>query len=227
MGESSFSQSSDAERAVAAPERRGLLLWPWIALLVAFALFLFYRFNQPGAGDTDAVEDHPAIGSRIEQVQLAPLTGDGPPVRAVDLQGKVTLMNFWGPWCGPCRIEFPHIQAIEQHYRNNREFQFLSISYQPPGSDEDIGPWTAEFLAEFDANFPTYHDPGHEFLDQVRQIPGLVDFGFPTSFVLDRQGIIRGVWMGYAPGMEREIQQVIEKTLRETPAKPVAGPAKP
>ena len=48
------------------------------------------------------------------------------------------------------------------------------------------------------------------------------DIGFPTTLVLDRDTRIRGVWEGYAPGMEREIEALVEELLAEpAAAKPI------
>ena len=40
-------------------------------------------------------------------------------------------------------------------------------------------------------------------------------FGYPTTVLLDRSGIIRAVWVGYIPGSEREMETVVSKLLAE------------
>jgi thiol-disulfide isomerase/thioredoxin len=153
--------------------------------------------RRPSAGRVVVVP----VGTRLEELHLEPLTGGGSPVTAADLQGKVTLINFWGPWCPPCRQEFPHLMEIEQHFRDNDRFQFLSISCSgQSGSDEEMGPMTEEFLDEHGASFPTYRDPFQEFAKYLMKVAKLDGFVFPTSLVVDQNGVIRGMWKGYAPG---------------------------
>jgi thiol-disulfide isomerase/thioredoxin len=139
-------------------------------------------------------------------------------VTAADLEGQVTLINFWGTWCPPCRMEFPHLVEIEQHFRKDERFQLLSISCSGGrGSDEQIGPETAEFLEEHQATFATYRDPHQKFAMHLLETAKLDDFVFPTSLVVDRHGVIRGIWAGYTPGDEREIQRLIETLLLKSP----------
>jgi thiol-disulfide isomerase/thioredoxin len=212
MSGSNFSHFSDDAGSAAPAAGRGAV-WPWIVLLVVVAMLVAYLVLRPTARE-GAGDKHPAVGQRIVELRLEPLTGGGSPVSIDDLQGKVTLINFWGPWCPPCRREFPHLQELEQHFRDNPRFQFLSISCSGgPGSDEHMGPQTAEFLDEQRANFPTYRDPDQQFARHLMQVARLDDFVFPTSLVVDQQGTIRGLWLGYLPGDERQVQRLIEAIL--------------
>jgi thiol-disulfide isomerase/thioredoxin len=215
MSESRSSYFSDDESAAApAPPSGRWMVWPWIVLVVAVGLVVIYKLQRPPPERTDAGANHAAVGTQIESLSLEPLTGGGSPVTASDLQGRVTLINFWGPWCPPCRVEFPHLMEIEQHFRKNERFQFLSVSCSGgSGSDEEMGPMTAEFLKELGATFPTYRDPHQQSAKHLVQAARLDGFVFPTSVVVDESGIIRGLWQGYAPGDERQIQRVIESTL--------------
>jgi thiol-disulfide isomerase/thioredoxin len=213
MSGSRFSRSSEAESASSPPAAGRALVWPWIVLLIAVAMVFALLFLPPSPS-RQAGEKHPGVGSRVVQMKLEPLTGGGSRVTAADLKGKVTLINFWGPWCPPCRMEFPHLMEIEQHFHSNDRFQLLSISCSgQSGSDEDMAPMTAEFLEEYQASIPTYRDPHQQFIQFLIGAAKLDDFVFPTSLVVDRQGVIRGVWCGYMPGDEREIHRMIESLL--------------
>jgi hypothetical protein len=59
---------------------------------------------------------------------------------------------------------------------------------------------------------PTYYDPGDKTLDALNRVMR-VD-GFPTAVLLDRRGTIRAVWIGYMPGMETNIERLIDATLQ-------------
>ena len=218
MSGSNFSRSSESERAAAPLPEGKWPVWPWFVLLVAAAMLAAFQFSG-SSGRAGAGEDHPGVGTRITKLQLEPLTGSGSQVKVADLQGKVTLINFWGPyWCPPCSQEFPHLVEIEQHFRSNKRFQFLSIACSGgPGSGEEIGPLTAQFLEEHRAKFPTFRDPYQRFAEHLQRVAKLDGFVFPTSLVIDEKGVIRGIWAGYLPGEERQIHALLERTLRETP----------
>jgi cytochrome c biogenesis protein CcmG, thiol:disulfide interchange protein DsbE len=217
MSGSSFSRSAESESASATPAERKARVWPWLALLVVVAMALAWLILPPSEPPRSG-EKHPGASARIDEMQLEPLTGGGARVTAADLQGKVTLINFWGPWCPPCRVEFPHLMEIEQHFRKDERFQLLSISCSGgPGSDEQMGPLTAEFLEEHKATLPTYRDPHQVFARHLIDVAKLDGFVFPTSLVVDRHGVIRGVWAGYMPGDERDIHRLVESLLLKSP----------
>ena len=68
------------------------------------------------------------IGQTDIVMLLTPHILRAPDISEADLKGKVTLVNFWGPWCPACAIEFPHLVELEEHFRGDPNFQFLSIS---------------------------------------------------------------------------------------------------
>ena len=58
-------------------------------------------------------------------------------------------------------------------------------------------------------------DPGGVTREAVGRAIGFK--GFPTTLVLDRQGIIRGHWLGYEPGLETEMTALVDQLLTEKP----------
>lgn len=42
-------------------------------------------------------------------------------------KGKYILLDFWSPWCGPCRREMPNIKAVYEQYKGEK-FDVISIA---------------------------------------------------------------------------------------------------
>src|SRR5688572_173637 len=121
-----------------AEKRRGSGVWIWSSLaILAGAVFVYVLFFSPSR-ETNVGVSHPAVGKSMSRIALAPLTGTEKRVRLEDLKGKVVLINYWGTWCGPCRMEFPQLAALEKRLRGEPEFLFLSVSCgnDPDGEDE-------------------------------------------------------------------------------------------
>jgi cytochrome c biogenesis protein CcmG/thiol:disulfide interchange protein DsbE len=110
-------------------------------------------------------------------------TLDGQSVRLSDYRGQVVLLNTWATWCPPCRAEMPDLEAYyRQHGRDG--FVVLAVNNQEsPGT-------VAAFLGEHDFTFPILLDPEGVVIREYGVL------GLPTSFFIDRDGTMRGVWSG-------------------------------
>jgi cytochrome c biogenesis protein CcmG/thiol:disulfide interchange protein DsbE len=187
----------------------------FVIALIGGALLLAvitWRRQQPRMGG--AGKQHPAVGKAYLPHQFLPLTAKQP-VQEADLKGKVVLVNFWGYWCPPCRTEFPHLLDLEKSLRGNSDFRFVSVACSSdPSSDEDeLRDRTAAFLTERRADLLTYADP--EAAEQLRiaEITGENPV-YPTTLIIGRDGIIRGLWPGYREGYELEMRAVIDEALK-------------
>lgn len=183
----------------------------WLLLAAVVAGVFLYTLLRPAGRNEHAG----AIGAALERVQLAPLTGDGQPVDLQDLQGRVTVINFWGTWCPPCRAEFPHVVALGARFREHQPFQLFAVSCGSGRDAElaDLAEETAAFLRQQEYDLPTYADPNAVTRMALRNVLESASFAYPTTLVLDQSGVIRGVWVGYAPGEEREVETLVEKLL--------------
>lgn len=215
MPPADFFESNEMEQRVAAPATGARPLWPWLAVLALLGALLIWRFGgtaREGAGHTGAA--HPAVGKMVTELSLAPLTGDPPPASLDSLDGKVTLINFWGPWCGPCNLEFPHLLELVEHFRSNGDFQFISVSSnQDPRDTQGLASSTEEFLKRKNATIGTYSDPGGKTQMALVQAGQIEAFGYPTTVLVDGQRVIRGLWIGYQPGDERDMQRAVQALL--------------
>jgi thiol-disulfide isomerase/thioredoxin len=211
-------------KVVAAPDdnspRRQLVFWLVMAGVAAVVLIQLMVHPVGPAGTVGTA--HPAVGGKLISLHVEPLTGGGEDVYLEQLEGGVTVVNFWGTWCPPCRQEFPHVVALYDEYGDRAEFRLLAIC-EPSGSQLDVVALRAEtaaFLSAQHATLPTYFDPEQSLIGATQLVLGSGSFGFPTTLVLDRDTTIRGVWEGYVPGMERDIEALVEKLLDEPTAAP-------
>lgn len=127
---------------------------------------------------------------------------DGQMVSLADLRGNVVMVNFWATWCGPCRQEMPHLEALHQRYQD-LGFTLLGVNVEEDASGAD------EFLAETPVSFQILFDPGNE----VSQLYDVV--AMPSTVMIDRSGNMRFIHHGYQPGYENDYQTQIRALLRE------------
>jgi thiol-disulfide isomerase/thioredoxin len=161
--------------------------------------------------------EHPAVGKRLSELKVIALDDASKSVTLADLSGKVVLVDLWGPWCPPCRWELPHIAALGQKYRSSPGFQLLAVSsgQTRPENIDRLRKETRAFLKDAGLDLPTYLDPGFVTRRAFAEAGDLTRLSFPTTFVMDRRGVIRGVWEGYSPSVPEQIDQTIAQLLEE------------
>ncbi len=188
-------------------------------LLMFAVMFIAMRYVFfPTVPKEEVTAESTAIGKPLISIQLNPLTGDPKPILLKELKGKVSLINYWGFWCPPCREEFPHMVEIEKDFSSKPDFQFVSVSCSgnpEPGDESEIAEATTAFLKTEGATFPTYCDPWGKSKSFLAESIGAESLGYPMTVLVDREGNIAGLWMGYKPGMEKDIVEKVDKTLRE------------
>lgn len=105
--------------------------------------------------------------------------GDGSALRYEP--GAVTVINVWGSWCGPCRVE----QPILVRTANARPaIRFLGLDVQ------DNDPAARAFQKEFAVPYPSIADPSRELASRLGA------FSTPSTFVADAGGIVRAQALG-------------------------------
>jgi len=126
----------------------------------------------------------------------------GDNLKLSELRGKVILINFWASWCGPCRQEMPVLDELYRHYRS-LDFTILGVNVEQNSDD------ARSLLKDVSVSFPV-------LFDNENKVSKLYDVkGMPSTVLVDRDGNIRYVHMGYKPGTEAEYQTQIRALIRE------------
>ncbi|HET7541941.1 MAG TPA: TlpA disulfide reductase family protein [Polyangiaceae bacterium] len=154
--------------------------------------------GAPGA-KTAADAEHPLLGAAAPEFELESPNGK----QKVSLSaqaGKVVVVDFWATWCAPCKESFPAYQRLAQKFGKQLTVIGVSVDEDPAG--------IPEFAKETGAKFPLAWDDGQSTSKSYRP-PTM-----PTSFVIDRSGIVRFVHSGFHAGDERAIESEIASLLK-------------
>jgi thiol-disulfide isomerase/thioredoxin len=154
--------------------------------------------------------EHPAVGMAFPRIQWQPLVGARAPLLSSDLRGKVVLINYFGTWCPPCYLEFPQLSRLVARNVGHPDFRAVLVSCsQSEMEEEALESETEQFLRRFNVSLPVYQD--RPFCGSL-SLPSAT--GFPKTGLVDRTGIVRGLWIGYEPGWDKEMESLLQELLK-------------
>lgn len=180
-------------------------LWIMLALI---ALIIVVMVLLPSCGNNARKAASEAEATTLVQVgDKAPdfTVGmfDGSRVTLSDLRGKVVLLNFWATWCPPCREELARVQSDVIDRFAGRDFIFLPVSRGESRSTVE------SFRSQKGYEFPMG-------LDSAQSVYGLYASNFiPRNFLIDKEGNIVQITIGYEPEEFDALIADIEKTLEK------------
>ena len=159
--------------------------------IMSVDLFVDYRAGlasqvatgETANGDEVSIQDLP-VG--LAEGELAPdfsgTTLAGEEVRLSDFRGKTVLVNIFASWCGPCRLEAPHLAEVFNEAGDDVVFIGLNLQESPEA--------VAGFKEEYSIEFPVVLNEDGRLTEIYRPI------GLPTSWFIDVDGVVRYVHAG-------------------------------
>lgn len=171
-------------------------------VVLACGLLMFATAGMAQGGNPS-----PEEATKIKEGAQAPAFTatmlDGTTVDSQTLRGKVVLLNFWATWCPPCRQEFTRVQADIVDRYADREFVLLALSR---GEDKAT---VEKFMKKQGYAFPVGVDTRSEVYDKFA-----ITY-IPRNFVIDKEGVVRFVSVGYAPADFEKMLARIDALLDE------------
>jgi thiol-disulfide isomerase/thioredoxin len=147
----------------------------------------------------------------VDERQSAPEFGgrllDGDDFRSEELAGEVAVINFWGSWCPPCRVETPLFSEVSEEYADSG-VRFLGVNVKEP--DEQFA---EAFVADKGIVFPSLFDPRGEVALAFRGFPAS---RIPSTIVLDPQYRVAAVYTGEV--QQDDLRAVLDRVLAEEDA---------
>lgn len=103
-----------------------------------------------------------------------------------DMKGKVVLVDFWASWCGPCRQSLPLYNKLRAEFPR-QDFDIVAINL-----DEELGD-AKSFLAQHPVEYTTLQNPQGD-IAKAFELKGM-----PSSYLVDRDGVVRATHVGFDP----------------------------
>lgn len=145
------------------------------------------EYSKVAADYPDVVEKYQTVVDGIvelnegDRMPYYPVLTDtaGNEVKLADLLGKVTYIDIWATWCGPCCREIPYLDKVVERFKGNDKIQFISISV-----DDDRDAWLKKLSAD-NPSWPQYLLSG----DEKKQFMSAMGIqGIPRFILLDSEG---------------------------------------
>jgi len=154
------------------------------------------------AGDGTVTEF--ALGSRPKAASWSGITESGEEISSTQLEGVITVMNFWYAGCAPCRIEMPELIELQTEFLPEG-VQFIGVNVR------DSAETSLAFARRIDMNFPSVMDAKTGSV--VLGFTGVVTpQAVPTTLVIDAEGNVSARVLGR---IDKGILTTLVKTVIE------------
>jgi thiol-disulfide isomerase/thioredoxin len=129
-------------------------------------------------------------------------TGEG--FHSSKLVDQVVVLNFWGSWCAPCRVETPEFSEVAGDYLT-AGVQFMGVDVK-----ETDKQFATAFIDRFGIQFPSLYDPRGEVALAFRDFPANA---IPSTVVIDPQWRVAAVYTGSVS--QKDLRTVIDRVIGE------------
>lgn len=140
------------------------------------------------------------VGDAAPSLTLPSIFADQPAIDLDSLRGKTIYVDFWASWCAPCLRSMPAYNELYNRLKGD-DFEFVAINVDNPIEDG------LDFLIDEPLDFLIPSDPDGE----AAELFGVI--GMPTSYLIDPEGVVRLVHMGFRDGDMEEIEAAINELI--------------
>ncbi len=128
---------------------------------------------------------------------------DGGKFDLAEQRGKVVVLDFWATWCGPCRVSMPHYQTLADKYAE-QGVMFVGVNRDDPRAREQVKKYMADNKLSFAQVMTNTAEAAEKYFVT----------GIPTTVLVDKEGKVADIHVGFAPGMEKDLEAQITKLLK-------------
>ncbi len=153
-------------------------------------------------GDATPAAQGGLVGKRAPDFAVASAANGKGKVALSKLRGKVVLVDFWGTYCEPCKKSFPKLQDLNTKYAASG-LRIVGISEDDADDKEAIPGFANTYGAKFAVGWDEDKSIAKSYKPET----------MPTSFLIDKNGVVRYAHVGYHDGEELVVEKEIKELL--------------
>ena len=142
------------------------------------------------------------VGKAAPAFTVTAVTNGKGKVSLDSLNGKVVLLDFWGTFCEPCKKSFPKLQDLYVKYADSG-LRIVGVSEDEEDDKDKIPDFASTYGAKFTLGWDRDKHVARSYKPET----------MPSSFLIDKNGVIRFAHVGYHDGEEVEIEKEIKELL--------------
>lgn len=159
--------------------------------------------NVPQNGDDDDdAGGEVAVGKPAPDISAESVGGEGPTTIAAG-KGQVVIVDFWATFCDPCRKSFPAYQELVEKYAGDLAVIAVSVDDPEDVTVDDV----KKFASDLGVTFAIVWDKEQKTAGTYKP-PKM-----PTSYVIDKDGVLRHIHAGYESGEADKIDEEVSALL--------------
>ncbi len=200
--------------------------------VLAFAL-IHYNFIDnpaeiplPDPPDQPVEDNAPPLGNKVGntcygyEMEVFDENGKtGEMFNPADNKGKITIINFWGTWCGGCKNELPYFDQIATEYQDT----VTVVAVHTHQDFENGNPPAATYVNEhykdshmiFVKDTPIDPSDPYSYDYYFKRLGG--GDAYPITIILDENGVI--IYTKYEEMTYGELKAIVDEQLSKQEAK--------
>lgn len=149
---------------------------------------------------------HRAKGERADAPKLDGKSLDGKQLDLADYKGKIVVLNAWGSWCAPCRLEAKYFTKVAKATKE-QGVQFVGVNTRDPEPAQAVS-----FEKDFGVTYPSFYDPTGKLL--LRFPKGTFKLqSIPSTVIIDRDGKLAARYVG--PLDDTQLRKMLDPLIAE------------
>ncbi len=161
--------------------------------ILAFILFVMIAYFGLRHKEEDSLSYKPQTAQPLPDFTFKTL--DGRDMKLSSLKGRVVLLNFWATWCPPCKEEMP---IFEREYKRCKDKGFEVLAVNMDSSQNALEKFLQNNPYSFTIVKPTEH------IEKELKL-----MGFPTSYLLDKEGRIHRIKLGIYRDLGNDLRELL------------------
>jgi peroxiredoxin len=160
--------------------------------------------DEGSASSSAAQSKGRLVGNPAPDFAVKSVSGAKGTVSLKSLRGKVVLVDFWGTFCEPCKKSFPKLQDLNTKYGANG-LRIVGISEDEVDDKDKIPSFADTYGAKFTLGWDEDKSIARAYKPET----------MPSSFLIDKKGVIRFAHVGYHDGEEVQVEKEVKELLQQ------------